>query len=182
MVKNLPAHAGAPHHPLMSGAVFAAAPDWVSLFIQDLSQLPWALTLCTGTLTLGPHAPLFLDICKGHSTIHPSQDLRQDANELTPEIREGTGLRLDRQGDGGSPQGARAVLAWHSGVGEPHCHTDNVLDKQAGVCEFSQFPSPLHTYIFPSKCVVPSATKSFCGPTRLALASEMWTEMAVDKF
>lgn len=27
--------------------------------------------LCTGTLTLGPHAPLFLDICRGHSTTTP---------------------------------------------------------------------------------------------------------------
>ena len=63
-----------------------------------------------------------------------------------------------------------------------HCHTDNILDQQAGVCESSQFPSSLHIYIFPSKFAVPSTTKSFCGPTWLALASEMWTEMAVDKF
>lgn len=61
----------APHHPLMPGAVCAAAPDWVSLFIQDLSQLPWVLTLCTGRLTLSPHAPLFLDISRGHSTTRP---------------------------------------------------------------------------------------------------------------
>ena len=51
------------------------------------------------------------------SAVHPGQDLRKDANELTPEIWEGTGLRADRQGDGGSPRGARAVLAQHSGVG-----------------------------------------------------------------
>ena len=51
----------------MSGAVCAAA--WTGpLFIRDLSQLPWALALCTGVLTLGPRAPLFLDICRGHST------------------------------------------------------------------------------------------------------------------
>lgn len=44
------------------------SPGWASLFIRDLSQLPRALALCTGVLTLGPRAPLFLDICRGHST------------------------------------------------------------------------------------------------------------------
>lgn len=51
-----------PPPPTVSGAVCAAAPD--------LSQLPRALALCTGVLTLGPRAPLFLDICRGHSTTH----------------------------------------------------------------------------------------------------------------
>lgn len=69
----------------------------------------------------------------------------------------------------------RGTHPYPAPIPTPHCHTDNVLDQWAGVCEFSQFPSPLHTYIFPSKCVVPSTTKSFCGPTWLALASEMWT-------
>ena len=64
----------------------------------------------------------------------------------------------------------------------PPTHTDNISDQQAGGREFSQFPSPLHSNIFPSKFAVPSTTKSFCGPAWLALASEMWTKMAMDKF
>ena len=56
-----------PPPPAVSGAVCAAARTG-PLFIRDLSQLPRALALCTGVLTLGPRAPLFLDICRGHST------------------------------------------------------------------------------------------------------------------
>lgn len=101
----------APTTPLNARCCVCCSPR-LSLFIQDLSQLPWVLTLCTGS---SPWASRFLDICRG--TAPPARRLHGPGPVCVPSFHL---WALATAGPGGPGWRARDKRAPAGGPQERH--------------------------------------------------------------